>query len=173
MNGSDLLITEFEIIQRQLPATLEGLSSDQLHWRPARGANSIGFLLWHVLRTWDGYLAIIRNTEEIYARDAWAEKFGFDTSGRGIEGSGMGTGFTPDDVDFVLAQTEPLLGYLQSLLEETLDDLRSATADDLSREVLIPWWPSPAAAARVYVHIIAHSYFHLGEAQYIRGMQLS
>jgi uncharacterized damage-inducible protein DinB len=143
---------------------------DQLQWRPAQTANTIGFILWHILRTWDGYLALILEKGEIYEEGEWQERFGFDTRGRGVEGSGMGTGFKPEDVAVVTPEVEVLNEYLKVLLKETISYLKNNDEASLGREMTVPWWGFPTPVARVFSHIIGHSYFHLGEAQYIRGL---
>lgn len=172
MNSSALLNTEFEIIERQFKGVLKGLSLDQICWQPEPEANSVGFLLWHLLYTWDDYEGLIENRESLYEKEGWAGRFGFETKGRGVEGSGMGTGFKPEDVAIVRPQLEPLIGYLKSLLMVTKTYLKTATDDSLDGEVIVPWWPKPATAGRVLIHIVAHSNFHLGEAQYVRGLAL-
>jgi uncharacterized damage-inducible protein DinB len=169
-NMAELLLTQFGTIERQLPNMMENLTAAQLTWRPVPEANSIGFLLWHTLRTWDSYRAVIHKENEMYQRDGWPDRFGFDTTGRGFEGVEIGTGFTPEDVSIVKAQPQTLLDYLQALSELTRRDLSLETDESLSREVIVNWWPDPSSAARVYLHIIAHSFFHLGEAAYLHGL---
>ena len=172
MNSAALLKIQFERIEREFKLVLKYLSLEQIHWQPAPEANSLGFLLWHLLYTWDEYAALIENREELYEKEGWPQRFGYETKGRGVEGSGMGTGFSPEDVAIVRPQPEPLLDYLQALSRGTKAYLKTATDESLSVEVIVPWWPQPATAGRVLAHIIAHSYLHLGEAQYVRGLAL-
>jgi hypothetical protein len=170
MNTSQLLQSQFETIKRQLPAVMEDLTREQLCWRPSPQVNSIGFLVWHILRTWDGYNALLYNQEEIYEEEGWAQRFGFDTTGRGVEGSGMGTGFTPDDVAIIDPKPELLLEYMDVLFKQTRTYLSGASEESLAEPFRVPWWPNEVPVARVNSHIIGHSYFHLGEAQYARGL---
>jgi hypothetical protein len=170
MNANSLLITQYEILQRQFHLTLKDLTLEQIHWQPAADANSIGFLLWHTLRAWDSYFSLIENKAELYKHGGWPERFGFDTRGRGVEGSDMGTGFTAEDVRIVRPRPEALLEYLEALFQATMRHLKSASAESLSQTMVVPWWPAPPTVARVHTHILAHSYMHLGEAQYVRGL---
>jgi uncharacterized damage-inducible protein DinB len=170
MDAKQVLKVEFEIVGRQLKEVIKDLSQEQIAYMPEGKANSIGFLAWHTLLTWDGYDSLIQEQEEIYQSGGWQEKFGFDVSGRGVEGSGMGTGFTFEDVAQVRPRTETLLEYHKVVSKRTLDYLKKATEEHLGREVTIPWWPKPVPAARVLIHIIGHSLIHIGEAWATRDL---
>jgi uncharacterized damage-inducible protein DinB len=171
MNASELLLAQFQTLHDRFASTANGLSDDLISWRPTTDANSIGFLLWHVLRTWDVYLCFVDGAEELYEQENWPQRFGFDARGRGIAGGGMGTGFTADDVALVKAQPAPLIDYLEALLTRTTRPLRTASDESLAHHVEIPWWPQgPATIADVLSHIITHSYIHLGEVYYARGL---
>ncbi|HEX9615902.1 MAG TPA: DinB family protein, partial [Anaerolineales bacterium] len=61
MNSAALLKIQFERIEREFKLVLKYLSLEQIHWQPAPEANSLGFLLWHLLYTWDEYAALIEN----------------------------------------------------------------------------------------------------------------
>jgi hypothetical protein len=169
MTANQILKTQFEIIGRLISQTLDELSQEILFRQLEGQANSIGFSIWHLLRTWDDYEALIHSRTPIYERDGWTGEFGFDVSGRGIEGSGMGTGFTPADVALVRPEASTLLDYHRALSEFTHDYLEGVSETDLAREVLVPWWNFKPTVARVYIHVIGHSFLHLGEAQFVRG----
>ena len=169
MNSAQLLHGQFEVMLRQFDATLHGLSLERLYRRPRAGGNSISFTLWHVLRTWDGYQATVHHQPELYDAN-WAVRFGFDVSGRGIEGSGMGTGFTSRDVALVKARPKMLKGYRDALWAQTEAFLNATSERALGRDVTIPWWPQPVPVARVYAHVVMHSLLHIGEANYLKAI---
>jgi uncharacterized damage-inducible protein DinB len=170
MNAADMLRMQFQRLHDQFARTVNEVGVEEMDWRPKPDANSIGFLLWHVLRIWDGYLNFVDGAENLYEQGNWPERFGFDTIGRGI--GGIGTGFTADDVAIVIARSGPLIDYLEALQERTKRALSTATDDSLSHTVQIPWWPDgPSTVAAVLTHIQAHSYIHLGEAYCVRGLR--
>ena len=172
MNAAEVLRVQFERLHDQFARTVNEVSAAEMDWRPRPGVNSIGFLLWHALRTWDAYLCFVDGAAEVYGPGQWPERFGFDTTGRGI--GGIGTGFSADDVAVVKARPEPLLAYLGALHRRTNDALSRATEDSLARQVQIPWWPQgPSTVAVVLAHIQAHTYIHLGEGYCIRGLASS
>jgi uncharacterized damage-inducible protein DinB len=172
MDANQVLKTEFEMIGRQLREVLKDLSPEQILHMPGGNNNSIGFLAWHILLAWDEYDTLIQKQDDLYRKDGWPEKFGFDVSGRGIEGSGMGTGFTPEDVALVRPQVETLLAYHAAVSRRTLDYIKNASQDELATQMVIPWWPNPVPVARVLIHIIGHSLIHIGEAWATKDLAL-
>ncbi|MBE0410563.1 MAG: DinB family protein [Anaerolineales bacterium] len=170
MNANQVLRVEFEIIGRQLAEVLKGLSWEQITYMPNGKANSVGFLAWHTLLTWDGYDSLVQDQEEIYQAGGWQEKFGFDVSGRGVEGSGMGTGFSAEDVALVRPRAKTLRDYHDAVAQRTLSYLENASAAELAREMVVPWWPNAVPTARVLIHIIGHSFIHIGEAWATRDL---
>ena len=149
MNPADIYSDFFQRVQRHFGVALKDLSAEDLTWCPSEGANSVGFLLWHLLRTWDGYLCLIDGNAETYEADNWAEKFGFDTSGRGVEGTGMGTGFNGEDVAIVRPRAAQLNGFLEALLGRTRHYISAASPADFDWEVVVPWWPAPSTAGGI------------------------
>ena len=57
MDVSELLAESFDRLPALVREAAEGLSREQLAWRPAPDANSIGWLLWHLTRVQDHHLA--------------------------------------------------------------------------------------------------------------------
>ena len=170
MNTSVLIRYQYETMQRHFMATLKDLNLNQMTWLPDANANPIGFLLWHVLRTWDNYYSLLFNGPELYEKDQWPQKFGFDVSGRGIDGDAMGTGFTAEDVAVVTPQPDVLIAYFDALLDLLNRYIKTATEEDLGQEFIVPWWPDPTTVAGVISHVLTHGMEHIGQAQYVRGL---
>ncbi len=170
MNTSELLEIQFQTLQRHFSFTLKDLTLDQLLWQPTINANSISFLLWHVLRAWDRYFSMLAGSQELYDVDGWPRKFGFDVSDKGIEGISIGTGFSPEDAALVKAESDVLIAYLEALFDQLQHFLRSATNEELGRPFIIPWWPAPSTVAGVLSHVMTHGMEHIGQAQYVLGL---
>ncbi len=170
MNASELLQLQYQTMKRHFLNTLKDLNSDQLIWRPEPTANSISFLLWHVLRAWDLYWSILFNCQQLYEKENWPQKFGFDFSGRGFDDGGMGTGFTSEDVAMVVARQDTLMAYFDALLDQLQAYLKAATDEDLDQEFIVEWWPTPSTVAGVLSHVMSHGMEHIGQAQYVRGL---
>ncbi len=170
MDTKELLALQFQSVRNQVTAAFKDLDAAQLNWSPRPDANTIGFLIWHALRTWDGYQSMLAGTTDLYESEDWPQRFGFDVQGRGVEGSGTGTGFTPEDVALVKPAPETLDQYLEALFNFTQRYLAIATDESLGQSFQVPWWPGPVPQARVLSHILIHTLMHAGEAQYVRGL---
>lgn len=60
MLARTVLKEAFGRVAEELPATLEGLTPEQVLWRPGPEANSIGWLAWHIARCEDAQMAPLR-----------------------------------------------------------------------------------------------------------------
>lgn len=169
MTMIEVFIAQLQNAHDHIAHTLQDLSDEQINYRPSAESHSIGFAIWHALRAWDDYYALITHAESIYARENWAERFGFDTTGKGV--NGIGTGFTTQDVVAIRLRVAVLCDFLERLLAHTRASLSAMNDDVLLHEAIVPWWnPSTVTFARVLSHVVAHTYSHIGEAEYIRGL---
>ena len=63
-----------------LKEALQGLSPEELAWQPAPGANSIGWILWHMTRVEDMWIQFFAQFgAELWETEGWHEKFGLPT----------------------------------------------------------------------------------------------
>ena len=75
---------------------VEGLTAEQLAWIPAPGANSAGWLVWHLARVQDHHVAELVDEPQIWASGTWAERCGLEP-----DPSNTGYGHGPEDVGAV------------------------------------------------------------------------
>ena len=66
MKTTDLLLDAFGRIAEEVGDTVEGLSEEQLAFRPGAGANSIAWLVWHLTRVQDNHVAEAAGEPEIW-----------------------------------------------------------------------------------------------------------
>ncbi len=170
MNTSALLLLQYQTMQRHFNSIFQDLNDEQMNWKPEGDANTISFLLWHVLRAWDSYYSMLFNSPELYEAEGWPKKFGFDVTGKGYDGTAMGTGFSTEDVAIVNAKPEVLAAYFDALLSVLNGYLKTATDEALGQEFIVPWWPNPSTVAGVLSHVLTHGMEHIGQALYVRGM---
>jgi uncharacterized damage-inducible protein DinB len=148
---------------------VDGVSDDQLAWRPAPRAHSMGWTVWHIARCADKFAAEIGGTAEIWARERLAAEWGVADVVLGSNGAGTGV-----DDDTAATMRPPskdrLLDYARrsfAALDAVVDRF---DADAVAREQTTFFFDEPAPIGRAFVTAIAHDNRHLGELEYVKGL---
>jgi hypothetical protein len=164
MTSNDLLVDAFERIRDAVHPAVNGLSPDELAYRPDGESNSIAWLVWHLTRVQDDHVAGLDRSEQVWTARGWAERFGLH-----LATADTGYGHDPDEVAAVAADASSLLGYFEDVHEKTLGFVRSLDDDDFDRVVDRGWDPPVTLSVRL-VSVIADDLQHVGQAAYVRGI---
>jgi hypothetical protein len=148
---------------------VDGLSDEQLAWRPAPRAHSMAWTLWHIARCADKFAAQVGNTKEIWSREGLAAKWGLIEILFGSNGLGTGV---DDEIAATLRppSKDPLIDYARrsfAALDAVVDRF---DAETVAREQTTFYFDEPAAIGRAFVTSIAHENRHLGELEYVKGL---
>ena len=150
-------------VQLRLLATCQGLTQDQVLWRPTPYANNIGFILWHLTRGEDNVISNLSSPEPtLWVSQGWHEKFN-----QPVE--------APDPGDRMGLQSLPipgldvLLGYSEAVHEKS-QSFFSALPGERLDQAPDPTRPQRTVAAALR-HLITHKNNHHGQIDYIRGLQ--
>jgi len=164
VHSAELLLDAFGRVRGVAVAVVDGLDPERLAWRPDPGANSIGWLVWHLTRIQNDHLADAFGVEQVWTSGGWAGRFGlpFDVAATGY-------GASPDDVAAVRAGADDLAGYHGAVHDRTVDLVRGTTADDLDRVVDADWDPPVTLGTRL-VSVLGDGWQHAGQAAYLRGL---
>ena len=162
--AQELLRDSFTRLIEHVDELTDGLSDEVSEYRPAPGANSIAWLIWHSARVQDIQLAHVAGVEQVWTRDGWVDRFGLD-----LPRDDTGYGHSAEDVAKVRASADLLSGYYHAVHDFSLEYIAGVTADELSRIVDTYWDPPVTASARI-VSIIDDCAQHLGQAAYVRGI---
>lgn len=166
MNVSDLLIEAFDRLPDLVRSAVEGLTPEQLRWSPGPGANSVGWLVWHLTRVQDHHVAELLDREQVYLTGDWAGRFGLEA-----DPSDTGYGHSAEQVASVRPDgPQVLLDYYDAVAARTRDLLRSLKPEDLDRVVDDRWDPPVTLGVRL-VSVIDDDVQHAGQAAYVRGLQ--
>lgn len=163
-SAADLLVDTFGRINEGTAMVVDGLSPAELSQRVAPGANTIGWLVWHLMRVQDNHVAEAAGTDEVWSSAGWFKRFGLPFSERAT-----GYGHSRDDVDTVHVKSELLVGYAQAVTDVTLGYVKGLSDADLDRIVDDSWDPPVTLAVRL-VSVIGDDLKHLGQAEYVRGL---
>jgi hypothetical protein len=167
MEWVQFIIGIFERIAQELEHTLDGLTTDDLNRQPAPGANSIGWLAWHLTRSHDRNISEIMGEEQLWLRDGWHARFG-----RPADPADTGYGHSPEEVsafrspegriilDYHRAVVSRIKGYISHQLSET----------EFDRETYSPTLRITLTVRRRLLGVINDAYQHLGQAAYVRGL---
>ncbi|RZU49265.1 putative damage-inducible protein DinB [Krasilnikovia cinnamomea] len=165
MNVSEVLNEALGRLPDLVRGAVEGLTPEQLHWAPAAGANSIGWLVWHLTRVQDGHVAELLGAEQIYLTGDWAARFG-----RKPDPDDSGYGHTAAEVAAVRPDSwQALVEYYTAVHERTRDYVAGLAPDDLDRVVDERWDPPVTLGVRL-VSVIDDDAQHAGQAAYVRGL---
>ena len=89
---------------------VDGLTPDELAWRPGPASNSIGFLVWHYGRAMDLWIQNQAQAAPQLWETEWARRFG-----REPDPNDLGFGYTEEQLAaFKLPDTSILLGYAEA-----------------------------------------------------------
>ncbi len=159
MNVSDVLTEAFERLPDLVRSAVEGLTPDQLHWAPARGANSVGWLVWHLTRIQDDHIAEILEQDQVWTQDSWAGRFGLDP-----DTAETGYGHSPEQVAAVRPDSaRVLVDYYDAVFSRTQKMLQGLKAKDLDRIVDEAWDPPVTLGVRL-VSVLSDDSQHVGQA---------
>jgi hypothetical protein len=165
MDVAPLLLELYGRIPPLARRAVEGVDPDRLTERPAPGANTIAWLIWHVGRVQDHHVAEILDTGQLWVGGDWARRFGLEP-----DPSDTGYGHSADEVAAVRPDGAPvLLEYVDAVSTRTRSMLEELTAADLDWVVDRRWDPPVTLGVRL-VSIADDSLEHAGQAAYVRGL---
>jgi len=164
MASPELLIDAFERIRDAVHPAVNGLTREELVFRPDAESNSIAWLAWHLSRIQDDHVAHLAGTGQRWLDGGWAERFGLP-----FDPSDTGYGHDPGQVDLVVVEARPLLDYFEDVHSATLAYLSTVTEDELDRVVDAGWDPPVTVRIRL-ISVIADDLQHVGQAAYVRGI---
>jgi hypothetical protein len=165
MDVPALLLEIYGRIPHLAESAVDGLTADELATAPAPGANTIGWLIWHLTRVEDHHVAELLGTDQIWTTGDWAARCGLDP-----DPDNTGYGHGPEQVLSVRPESpDVLLGYLDAVHQRTCNMLQALSPDDLDRVVDRRWDPPVTMGVRL-VSIADDGMQHAGQAAYVRGI---
>ena len=163
MNVSDLMTDALGRIPGLVHGAVDGLSVDDLAWRPDPEANTIAWLVWHLARIEDDHVAGVAGTIQAWD-EGWADRF--DLS---LPAGDHGYGHSSAQVGEVRASADLLAGYYDEVSARTASYVAGLTPDDLDVVVDGAWDPPVTLGVRL-VSVINEVNQHVGQANYLRGL---
>src|SRR4051794_32602909 len=165
MNADNILSEAFGRLPGLVERAVKGLEPEQLRRAPEPGANTVGWLVWHLTRVQDSHIAELLNAQQVYLDGDWAPRFGLKA-----DPSDTGYGYSAEQVAAVAPENwQVLVDYYAAVHERTLAYLDGHDADDFDRVVDESWDPPVTLAVRL-VSVLSDDLQHAGQAAYVRGL---
>ena len=164
MTPADVLIDHFQRVAEGVPDLVDGLSEDDLAWRPGPAANSIGWLVWHLLRVQDDHVADAAGRDQVWTGQGFAERFGLP-----FDDAATGWGQSAAEVAQLRVTAELLVEYAVAVHAQSVDYISGLSEADLDCIVDERWDPPVTLGVRL-VSVVDDDAQHLGQAAYVRGL---
>ncbi len=166
MKWQSLITEEFRLMSAELEKVLNGLTTEDLHQRPSPGANPIGWLCWHTIRSCDRFLGDVVLGEQLWIKDGWHKKFN-----KPADFNDTGFGYSAAQVDALkIPDVKTLLAYHRAVMKSLLNYLDNLTESELDRPTpysIQPGTTRPVSERLINVH---NNLQHIGQAGYARGI---
>ena len=165
MDVAALLLELYGRIPPLAGDAVAGLDVDQLTEPVDRGANPIGWLIWHLTRVQDHHVSEILDDSQVWIDGEWASRFG-------LEADPANTGYGHSTAEVAAVRPEgpdALVEYLDAVDQRTQSMLEQLVAADLDRIVDRRWDPPVTLGVRL-ISIADDCLQHAGQAAYLRGL---
>jgi uncharacterized damage-inducible protein DinB len=164
MTPADLLTDAFGRIRDLTHRVLGDIDDEVLAWRPGPDANSIGWLVWHLLRVQDDHVAEVAGTAQVWASQGYAGR-------AGLPYADEATGYaqSSEEVGAFATSAGLLREYADAVTDATLAFVAGISAEALDRVVDESWDPPVTLGVRL-VSVVGDDLQHLGQAAYVKGL---
>jgi uncharacterized damage-inducible protein DinB len=166
METNDFVLDTLERVQGAVTAAVDGLSHEELAWRPGDEANSIGFILWHQIRCEDSIMqGMIQQKPQVWASENWHQRLKVTENPQDD-----GWGYTAEQVAaFPVPDLKDLLGYAEATRAQTIKYLKSTTTDKLDQTIKTPM--GELTIGQTLAMLLCEITQHTGQIAYLRGLQ--
>lgn len=139
------------------------LSEEQLRWRPAPDAHSIAWTLWHVARADDNFV------RDITGGSIWND--GGHRERWGLSSDRMNRMSGEEAAAMDLPPKEQLLEYVTAVFAATDAAIEGLPDARYSEEIDSRFTGKHTTLGELCVIVVSHDARHLGEMEYIKGLQ--
>ncbi len=164
MKAVEFIQASVQGLHQTLIEDMKELTQEQLAWRPQPGANPIGAIFLHYIRTEDAFVQRMRGLPPLWDAVKWDEK-----SGIALPSFRLSPGEEEADMAASLPLAESLV-YARQVMDSTRTFMETLDDDKLD-VVPDPDKPRRTIAVNFRAFILGHGWWHLGEIKYIKGLQ--
>jgi hypothetical protein len=163
----DILRRSLVSMHDLLDKAVGDMNADHFNFRPREGGVSAFFSLWHYVRTEDNIVNwVIQQRPTVWLNGDYHERFN-------LHRTSQGTLMTEDEANAVTVQDVPAWHeYQQKVWQVTDEYLASMSPEEFeSRRVTIKPVGEMSLWDGLFGMCLSHGYRHVGEIEYVRGVQ--
>lgn len=166
MESRDVIVDALDRVRENLHLSLDGLTAEQLAFRPGEQSNTIAWLAWHLTRVQDHHLSDLAGRPQAWVEEGWHQKFG-----RPADPGDIGHGATPEQVASIRPTSPTLLeSYYDAAHDRSVAYVQTLSSADLDRVLNEPRWNPPPTLGVRLVSVCADNLQHVGQMAYLRGL---
>ena len=165
MDLNELLADLFGRVDEHVHLAVDGLDAEALRTPPAEGANTVGWLVWHLTRVQDHHMSELLGQDQVWVLGEWPQRFG-------VEPDPDNTGYGHSGADVLTIRPESaqaVIDYFDAVTARTKAFISSVTEAELDRIVDTRWDPPVTLGVRL-ISVVDDEIQHAGQASYARGM---
>ena len=151
---------------------VEGLSVEELAWQPDAEGNNIAVTVWHVSRWLDVTARLMLGQsprEELWLTRGWAQRTGYNPQGKGLQGLGVVTGYTMQEVaEIPMLSAQEFLSYLDQACETLVRFLRALPSSEPLQQPISQ--NHPLTKQQLLQQVFLGSCGHMGEIEAVKAM---
>ena len=166
MQAPEFLIEVLDRLQHTLETTVNGLTEEDLAYRPDPKVNPIRYMLWHMSREEDYVISEFDERAQVWISGGWNERFG-----KPADPEYTGYGFSPEEAGaFTIPDLEIVMGYKAAVREETVRFFKGCSDADFDREMKreVAGFKTMGGQLTLLTSEITQ---HTGQIAYIRGIR--
>jgi hypothetical protein len=168
MDWKEIYTNNFKRTALSLEKQLKDLSPEVINRQPQQECNSIGWIAWHIARAQDRHLSDVFGVEQLYITEHWYQKFNREANPKD-----SGTGHSLEQAAaFKAPDAQTLLDYHDGVIAHCTALIESLSEFDLDSPPDYPGAKPGTTKGGWLGGMLGHSYQHLGEIGYIRGLQI-
>jgi hypothetical protein len=167
MTPHAILRTSLESMHSLLDKAVDGMTAEQFNFRPQEGGVSAFFSLWHYVRTEDNIVNFVTQSKPtVWLEGGYNETFE-------LPRNSQGTGMTEAEANAVqVKDVAKWMEYQRKVWDATDSYLASMSPEQFEeRKVTIKPLGEMSLWDGIYGVCLSHGYRHVGEIEYVRGVQ--
>ncbi len=152
-------------VDEETQVSLDGMTLEQILWRPTDEANSMAWLAWHIARTQDLRSSHLLELEQIWSKDDWHERFSIPA-----DPANTGRGHSDADVAALQPESVEAVATYCALSSRRLREYVSSLAPGAEKDLIDNPEGGQTPLGPLLHRMVHGGLTHVGQLMYVRGL---